>query len=726
MRLLHSYLGLGGVILACFLAITGALLSLQPALDASSVASGAEASDVATLAGLISEQMPQVERIERKASGQILAHANTDEGPLALVINPGTGAVIGPNEASGFFGMLAELHREMFIGDAGRLLAGIGAVTMLLLSVSGLYLLKRRCGSWSQLLRPAKGQGISRLHVEVSRFALPGLFLTSLSALYLSLASFDLVSTGQMAMPAFPEQMAQGEVALVSDLSSLRSIKFENFRELIFPFPGDLSDPYTLTTDQGVAYIDPVSGKTLSFAAFSVSQQIYELIYSLHSGQGMWWLGLLLGLSSLSVPALSLTGLWMWHKRASGAANMGDETDPREAGFVILVGSEGNSTWSFADSLQSALVAHGNVVHCANMNDVSDQHLADKHVFILTSTYGDGQAPASAHLFLNRVTNLQVQNARSISVLGFGDEAFAHFCQFAKDVDQHLARLGARSLAPLGLVNKQSVADFSRWAEQVGRTLGQDLVFQHKRHVPTTTAWQVISREVYGSEFSEPTIILRLAPRAGSAQASYATGDLIGIVAAPGVAPRYYSLASSSKDGYLEICVKRHRRGVCSTYLHSLQVGDQIDGFIKENPAFKPSETPVPKILIGAGTGIAPLAGFARAGQTGRDIHLYWGGRHPQSDFLFRDDLMSCRQDGRLAGLRTAFSRFAHRQYVQDKIREDSSLIQSLVLSGGQILICGGQAMARDVRVTLEEILRPLGLDVETLKQSRRYLEDVY
>lgn len=725
MRLLHSYLGLGGVILACFLAITGALLSLQPALDASSVVDGIGAGDVAVLAGLISEQVPQVERIERKASGQILAHANTDEGPLVLVINPETGVVIGPNEASGFFGMLAELHREMLIGDAGRMLAGIGAGTMLLLSVSGLFLLKRRCGIWSQLLRPAKGEGVSRLHVEVSRLALPGLLLTSFTALYLSLASFELVSTGQTAMPAFPEQMEQGEVAPVSDLSSLQTIKLENFRELIFPFPGDLSDPYTLTTDQGMAYIDPVSGKTHSFAAFSVSQQIYEFIYSLHSGQGMWWLGVLLGLSSLSVPALSLTGLWMWHKRASGAANIG-ETDLSDAGFVILVGSEGNSTWSFADSLKTALGAHGNVVHCAKMNDVSDLHLADKHVFILTSTYGDGQPPASADIFLNRMKNLQVQNARSISVLGFGDEAFAHYCQFAKDVDQHLARLGVRSLTPLGLVNKRSLTDFGKWADQVGKALGQELVFEHKQHVPMTTAWRVISRKVYGSEFSEPTIILRLVPPAGLLHQTYATGDLIGIVAAPGVAPRYYSLASSSKEGYLEVCVKRHRRGICSTYLHSLRVGDQIDGFIKENPAFKPSEAPVPKILIGAGTGIAPLAGFARAGQIGRDTHLYWGGRHPQSDFLFRDDLMSCRQDGRLAGLRTAFSRFSHRQYVQDKIREDSSLIQSLVLSGGQILICGGQAMARDVRATLEEILRPLGLNVETLKQSRRYLEDVY
>jgi sulfite reductase (NADPH) flavoprotein alpha-component len=360
------------------------------------------------------------------------------------------------------------------------------------------------------------------------------------------------------------------------------------------------------------------------------------------------------------------------------------------------------------------------------MNDVSNQHLADKHVFILASTYGDGQAPASADQFLSRIRKLKVQNATTISVLGFGDEAFPHFCQFAKDVDQRLTQLGARHLLPLGLVNKQSYEDFGKWGEQVGKALSQELVFQKQKYVAATTSWKVISREIYGSEFSEPTAILRFAVPAGCAQQAYATGDLIGIVPAPGVAPRYYSLASSSKDGYLEICVKRHRRGICSPYLHALQVGDQIDGFIKHNPTFKPSAAPIPKILIGAGTGIAPLAGFARAGQAGPDIHLYWGGRHPQSDFLFRDDLMSCRLDGRLAGLTTAFSRFSQRQYVQDKIREDRNLIQSLILSGGQILICGGQAMAQDVRATLEEILRPLGLNVEMLKQSRRYLEDVY
>ena len=56
-----------------------------------------------------------------------------------------------------------------------------------------------------------------------------------------------------------------------------------------------------------------------------------------------------------------------------------------------------------------------------------------------------------------------------------------------------------------------------------------------------------------------------------------------------------------------------------------------------------------PLILIGAGTGIGPLAGFIRGNARLRPIHLFFGMRHPDSDFLYGEDLRAWQDEGRLA-----------------------------------------------------------------------------
>nr|WP_274620435.1 hypothetical protein [Colwellia maritima] len=52
-------------------------------------------------------------------------------------------------------------------------------------------------------------------------------------------------------------------------------------------------------------------------------------------------------------------------------------------------------------------------------------------------------------------------------------------------------------------------------------------------------------------------------------------------------------MASSSSDGELEICVREHRGGLCSSFLYALNVGDTIEAFIKPNPGFRPALTSI-------------------------------------------------------------------------------------------------------------------------------------
>lgn len=98
-------------------------------------------------------------------------------------------------------------------------------------------------------------------------------------------------------------------------------------------------------------------------------------------------------------------------------------------------------------------------------------------------------------------------------------------------------------------------------------------------------------------------------------------------------------------------------------FLNDLPLDGRIDGFIKANLAFRPNASTAPLILIGAGAGVAPLMGFLRANRTLREAHLYWGGRSPASDFLYREDLASCMADGRLTALNAVFSRVAEGGY---------------------------------------------------------------
>lgn len=172
--------------------------------------------------------------------------------------------------------------------------------------------------------------------------------------------------------------------------------------------------------------------------------------------------------------------------------------------------------------------------------------------------------------------------------------------------------------------------------------------------------------------------------------------------------------------------MRRLPGGLCSGFLHDLQAGDHIQGFIQANPEFRPAPGSQPVILIGAGAGIGPLAGFIRENDDRHPMYLYWGGRDPDSDFLYKPELGNYLQDQRLTGLSTAFSRTTEGAYVQDKIREDAPNVRQLIEMGAQVLVCGGSSMAADVREAINTILKPLKMDVEKLRQDGRYLEDVY
>jgi sulfite reductase (NADPH) flavoprotein alpha-component len=434
---------------------------------------------------------------------------------------------------------------------------------------------------------------------------------------------------------------------------------------------------------------------------------------------------------------LSITGIRVWwSRRASG--DVPDNVSPADADTVILIGSEGNSTRGFARDLQAQLSRAGRCVHSADMNELAEAYPKASLLFVLTSTYGDGAAPASANRFMERLAHFSCSGNLKFAVLGFGDRQFPRFCQFAKDVDVALACHGLDRLQSPALVDQKSPDQFSQWGGRIAEVTGLNLRLSHNPAPPPLLDLELVDRADFGVEVEAPTSILRFRPRAGKKSLAqrfgkksdplldFHAGDLIGICPPEDNKPRYYSLASSSDDGLLEICVRRLPGGKCSGFLHTLQPGARIQGFIQPNPEFRPAPGSQPVILIGAGAGIGPLAGFIRKNDARHPMYLYWGGRDPQSDFLYRPELGCYLRDQRLTGLRTAFSRTRESAYVQDKLNEDAPNVRQMIEMGAQVLVCGGSGMATEVRAVINDILKPLKTDIESLKKDGRYLEDVY
>ncbi|CAG9182710.1 PepSY domain-containing protein [Cupriavidus pinatubonensis] len=735
LRKLHSIPGLIAALLMTIVALAGAALSVNPALEqASAVRPSLATLSVATLASRVSAAMPDVETLTRRPSGVIIAHYQAGGQQRASIIDPATGKAIGDYRPSAVERWLKNLHRKLFLGDAGRIATGATAALMLFAALSGLVLLVRRMGGWSRILAPIRGDGLQRLHNETARAALAGLTLSAMTGVVMSLTTFGVIPEGDaqesvlgVSATTTPPMPLRQMPALAIDVSSLRQLTFAN--------AADPSSIIEVNTTDGAGSVDPSSGRWLAFQPADTWQRVHGVVRMLHTGEGLWGLGLILGASSASVPLLAATGLLLWLRRRRAMPKLAGNVPARDADTVLLVGTEGNSTWGFASALHAALTRAGLRVHVAPMNDLAAGCRSLRYLMVLTATYGDGDAPESAVRFLPKLERLVIPGGVAFGVLGFGDRQFPHFCGYARTVHDALTARGLEALTDPGMVDRQSEPEFRQWCTGLAERLGVSLDIRYTPLLPPTVPLKLVSRDDYGADPEDVTSVLRFRLAEGARSWStllrprlprFETGDLLGVVPPGATSPRYYSLASATADGLVEICVRRHPNGVCSGYLTGLQPGDTIKAFMRPHASFRPGAGSAPLILIGAGTGIGPLIGFIRHNAARRPMHLYFGARNADGGFLYRDELRDLVADRRLQALTTAFSRSGSRSYVQDRLVADAVSLRTLLTHGAQIMVCGGRRMAEGVAQAWERILTGTGLSVAQLRAQGRYVEDVY
>lgn len=730
-KAIHRWLGLTAGTLALVLGLSGALLAIDPVQQAWQAPAAPGGLPVATLVERVARTVPGAEEIRHLPSGAIVVFGFVGDQAQAHYVDPADGKVLSAWEPSALPRWVKNLHRSLLLGDAGRWGAAGIALAMGLICVSALVLLLRRMGGWRRLGARVRGSLAQRIHVLTGRVVLVLLLLTSLTALTMSASTLGLVALDAGAEPDVVSVTA-GPTALQAlpgaQLPMLQSLTVHDFRKLNFPDAADPGDTWKVATRQGEAWIDRTSGQTLAWQDLTLAQRVYDWALVLHTGEAAWPWAVVLALVGASVLLFWWSGVVIWWQARRQAPHITGNSPLAQADVLIFVASEGGSTWGFAQALQDALIHSGHRVHTGALEHFQTAP-ATRQVFVLAATYGEGQAPAHAKDALERIAKLTA-SAVTVTVLGFGDRQYPAFCAFAEALEHTLRAQGWPALLPLECIHQQSSQQFARWGQALAQALDEPLVLDYVPRIPPTTALTLVARQGYREHSDEPTAILRFAWPAqggGARLGHFAAGDLVGILAPGSAVPRYYSLASGSQDGFLEICVRLLPGGLCSTHLLGLQPGDRIAAFIRSNPGFALPRTRRPVLLIGAGTGVAPLAGFIRRNDRHTPMHLYFGGRDPAQDFYFGPEIQGWLGEGRLARVQTVFSRIPEGGgYVQDALRRDAERVRALVAQGALVRVCGSRAMAKGVAEALDAILAPLSLNVATLKAKERYAEDIF
>ena len=166
--------------------------------------------------------------------------------------------------------------------------------------------------------------------------------------------------------------------------------------------------------------------------------------------------------------------------------------------------------------------------------------------------------------------------------------------------------------------------------------------------------------------------------------------------------PRAYSIASPAGADTAALCIRevrytrngRERRGTATGWL--LDGDGSARVYCRSNPGFHlPADPHCPLLLVGTGTGIAPLIGLLQelhANDNRREVCLVFGEKHRQHDFLYREQLQDWQAQGLLGTLHTAFSRDGQcKYYVQDALAEHATQAGSLLQRGAHLYLCGNK-----------------------------------
>lgn len=209
--------------------------------------------------------------------------------------------------------------------------------------------------------------------------------------------------------------------------------------------------------------------------------------------------------------------------------------------------------------------------------------------------------------------------------------------------------------------------------------------------IPKQYAATVVAKEQYG-----PTLVrLELAPQVPvpfvpGQYASFLIGDK----------RRPFSFAGLPTEPTLQFVVSTSPKGVGSTYVESLHVGDTVT-FLAPYGRFVLQYSPRPCVFIATGAGIAPIRTLLlQALTTQRKTWLFLG-NHNEHYMIFHDEFSRLAQDGQLTYIPTLSE--AKPDWTGQKGLVTTLVPQTIKnLPEHDFYICGSPAMCNDMVAVLE------------------------
>lgn len=725
-RYSHLVLAIASSVFLLVASLTGIILAVEPISNKIQPYSVAKADNLSLAETLevLNTKYKEVLAISRDRNGFVSVTAIMDGKNTEFYIDPFTGNKLGEIiQKKPVFQFATNLHRSLFLKSTGRFLIGFASFLLILIVISGIVLIAKRQGGYSNFFAPVVHENFSQYHhVGYARYTLIPLMVLAVTGVYLSLLRFDVISNPQVSLEVDFDSIQDSSVKKYTDFDFFLNTSLSELRKLEYPFSEFVEDYYIVRLKDREIYLNQITGDVLAEKKYAGIQIVSSWATVLHTGEGSILWSIVLGLGSCAIPFLTVTGFIVYFKRPK--TKIKNVYSKNECKYVILVGTEGGTTLQFAHELHKQLLAVEKKSYIALMNNYS-HYKAMEHLIVITATYGQGEAPSSADKFIDLFKSKPQSKNFNFCVVGFGSTAYPNFCQFAYEVHETLnTSKNAIVLQEVFTVNDQSFEAFNNWSNIWGIKTNTQIKLEKPQLTVNSIApstFKVVSKVIHPED---DTFLLGLENLNGSKPIS---GDLLSIIPRKGEQERLYSIGKLD-DSTMVVSIRKHKRGVCSNYLHQLKKGEKLTATVINNKKFHFPKKAKKTVLIATGTGIGPFLGMIQENKNKKEIHLYWGARKTSSFNLYRNYIEDALSEGKLANFRTAYSRNQIKKiYVQHLIAQDKEMFLEVLKNKGCIMICGSIAMQKEVLQELQELCNQhLGKDLSHYQNRKQIRMDCY
>ncbi len=169
-------------------------------------------------------------------------------------------------------------------------------------------------------------------------------------------------------------------------------------------------------------------------------------------------------------------GLLSFATTATESSGVLAEPMAAKKSLLVLFGSQSGTTEGLAKKLGKEAGARGFEAKVLEANACKLEELAQvDRLLLLTSTWGEGDAPDNAMQFWNALSAAEAPQLPqlSYSVLALGDKNYSEFCGAGKKMDDRLAELGAKRVHPRTDCDLDYEAEAKAWVEAALAKLGE-------------------------------------------------------------------------------------------------------------------------------------------------------------------------------------------------------------------------------------------------------------